>query len=449
MIAKQELADLAARKGPARVAVPRLIGLLKYTLPKDEHDNDLWYITYEDGIQEEAARALGGLGMRAREAIPHLIEAMGSDASSVREACADALFRIGPESLPALVEALRRDRELDAVLDAGFDPSCLASNVEFQDANIRSGAAEVIGRFGDAALPALPALIRALSDRALRVRETAARSIQEIGSFSPTVIQALADALSDPAGSVRAEAARGLGVAGPLARECVPQLIRLLDDSDTSARNAAADAMGKVGTPSPAAAPPLIDIVLGNTDRSRKAAAVALGAIGPKAVAAVPSLVSILNDKDSEVRLAAVDALRAIQPEAEPDSLMRMTPVVWDIEASKLMVSMKMFYLVGKIYSEGGNSVRQACNLLFQHHFAKLVDDEIPTRLPRYIPRMLEVEPLFAEILGLPSFTLFFPRKPGDPYCFTEATNLAWKWTDGFLHRYLPEDWFGFSKLSR
>ena len=165
---------------------------------------------------------------------PLLIIALGDKDSDmrVREAAAEALGKIGPEEVPALIKALGDENSY-----------------------VRSAAAEALGKIGP---EAVPALIRALGDEDSSVRWRAAYTLGEIGPEAKEAVLALIRALGDEDSSVRWRAARALGKIGPEAKEAVPALIEALGDKDEQVREAAAEALGKIGSEAKEAVPALI-----------------------------------------------------------------------------------------------------------------------------------------------------------------------------------------------
>lgn len=91
------------------------------------------------------------------------------------ETAADALARIGPTAVPALMKALQ---------DA--------------DPKVRTRAAQAFARMGPEASDAVPALTRALADKDPDVRRYAARALGQIGPAAETAIPALVMAMSEP-----------------------------------------------------------------------------------------------------------------------------------------------------------------------------------------------------------------------------------------------------------
>jgi HEAT repeat protein len=145
--------------GPdAKPAVPDLTRALK--------DGDLF-------VRRFAAQALGEVGPDAKAAVPALKEALGDKKKEVGEAAAAALARLGPDGVAALTDLLKDAKK---------------------DAAVRRKAVEALGRAGDDAKPAVPALTDLLKDRDLRT--DAAAALGDLGPVAKDdkVLAALEDA---------------------------------------------------------------------------------------------------------------------------------------------------------------------------------------------------------------------------------------------------------------
>jgi len=230
------------------------------------------------------------------------------------------------------VAALRQD--MDMTLRVGRRAVLpLIDLLHGPDAELRTRAAEVLGRLRDAR--AVPALLQALADPVPEVRWRAAQALGEIGdpqAVAP-LLQALRDgdatvrsfvveALArlpegvalpaleqvlrgDEAGMVRAAAVPGIRLlAGAQALDI---LLPLLRDSDFEVRKAVIAAVGQ--TRDARALEPLGQMVLDQTlpPDQRAETARALENLGD--ARAVPSLIQALADGDSFVRRCAVQAL--------------------------------------------------------------------------------------------------------------------------------------------
>lgn len=92
-----------------------------------------------------------------------LISALGTGDYKARASAAEALVKMGPGPvMPSMIEALRNT-----------------------DVRVRANAALVLGAFGPAATPAVPALARALRDENPRVREVAGEALTRIAFAGP------------------------------------------------------------------------------------------------------------------------------------------------------------------------------------------------------------------------------------------------------------------------
>ena len=93
-----------------------------------------------------------------------------------QETAADALGRIGPAGVPALVQALHS-----------------------RDSDVRLKATEVLGRMGPDAKDSVPDLVRLLDDPEVAVRKAAARTLGRIGPAAKDAVSALMRSLLQPA----------------------------------------------------------------------------------------------------------------------------------------------------------------------------------------------------------------------------------------------------------
>ena len=158
-------------------------------------------------------------------------------------------------------------------------------------------AALALGHDGDAALPALRALLaEADPDR----RWWAARGLAAVGT--PAARESLIAALDDADPHVRACAAQGLGEL--CAGEAVTGLARCLADSSPLVSRIAADGLARIGQPAVQA---LIAALQEGKVATRAGAARALSIIQPEE--AIPALCAALNDPSAIVTYYAEEAL--------------------------------------------------------------------------------------------------------------------------------------------
>jgi HEAT repeat protein len=181
--------------------------------------------------------------------------------------------------------------------------SALIEALRDQDADVRRAAAEALGWIG---APAVPALSEALRDQDKDVRGAAVWALRGIGA---PAVPALSAALRDQDWRVRFEAARVLGQMGEVAAPAVPVLIEILRDQDVFVRSTAAGALWNISQ-NPVGIPILIQALRDQDRYGRSAAARALGQMGD--ATAVPSLIEVLGDQDRYGRSAAARALGRI-----------------------------------------------------------------------------------------------------------------------------------------
>jgi energy-coupling factor transporter ATP-binding protein EcfA2 len=116
------------------------------------------------------------------------------------------------------------------------------------DANVRSVAAESLGRLAQASPEALSALIDALHDTDATVRYVAAQSLGRLAQPSPEVIKVLLEGLhQDNYRSVRRDSARLLGQIGQSDEQTIQALWHGLLDEENNVRTACTQALAQLG----------------------------------------------------------------------------------------------------------------------------------------------------------------------------------------------------------
>jgi len=268
------------------------------------------------GSEKESERtaAVAALTEIGPEAVPALIEALEDEDKMARRNAAKALGRMGAgakEAAPALLKALNDD-DFDVRLNAtealggmGADAvPALSQGLEAADATIRRNAAVALTKMGPEAKEALPKLNKALADEDEAVRKKAIAAISAIGDSSGGAATALRDAAGDEDAFVRknailALAERGAGEASALGAA--------LSDDNIEIRNTASAALVEMGA---AAVPTLIKVLEHENEDARSMAGVTLANIGEDAKDAVPALAKALDD---EVLLVRQDVMRALE----------------------------------------------------------------------------------------------------------------------------------------
>ncbi len=222
----------------------------------------------------------------------------------------------------------------------------LIKDTSSKDKKVSLRAIDALGKAGDAAKPAVPALIKALSREEGELRWHAARSLGFVGPDAAAAIPALLKALGDDSPDVRAYSAFALGEIGDKSSEVVDRLIKTAFDKSVLVRRASLKALLKLDPPQEKAIPVVLKILeegdpaiitpamytlaeegegvvprLCNVLDNEKAcywACLVLAEIGPKAKAAVPHIKGVLKHKDPEVRLQALMTLGEIGPASKP-----------------------------------------------------------------------------------------------------------------------------------
>jgi HEAT repeat protein len=170
-------------------------------------------------VRRSAASALANMRGSSSDLIAALSLASRSDDVEVREIAVEALGTKAGESdilFPALEQALA-DPELSVRLKAAlaiyrFDPQN-ASYRPILLESLRAGHGTVfleVGRMGQEAKWAMPALVTALSDPRPSIRALAARALGEIGVADDSVMSSIKLRLRDENGAVRAAAQKSL-----------------------------------------------------------------------------------------------------------------------------------------------------------------------------------------------------------------------------------------------
>ncbi|HEY2941057.1 MAG TPA: HEAT repeat domain-containing protein [Vicinamibacteria bacterium] len=189
-----------------------------------------------ESVRREAVHTLGQMGEASRPAVPALFASLCDERASVRWQAALSLsaLDLAPDSVPALVAALRND-----------------------DGYVRGFAAWTLGSMGEAARDAVPALVDSLLREEGYERGGAAAALAKMRSAAAAAVPALLDGLRSADGDRRWKAARTLGRIGPAAAAAVPALTLALTDPDEYVRAHAARALGRLGLAADPAVPAL------------------------------------------------------------------------------------------------------------------------------------------------------------------------------------------------
>ena len=183
-------------------------------------------------VRISAARALGGWGAPANDAVPELIIALNDDSPRV---AADAAWALGGIlSSQASNNSPFQSQAITALLEA----------LEHDDGEVRRYAAYSFSQMRGASQAAVPRLAELLDDD--HMAYMAARALGEIGPASKAAVPKMAALLRSSHSGERAEAARALSRLQPLPADVISVIEDLLLDYVDFVRAAARDALNEL-----------------------------------------------------------------------------------------------------------------------------------------------------------------------------------------------------------
>ena len=231
--------------------------------------------------QDQRQQAVEQLVEIGPNALPILLEHLGTSSVQERIALNDVVPRFGHLAVPELVNLLDSPdivarRWAAFLLGEIADPAALQPLlplIESDDWHMRLYVAHALGRIGDPR--GGPALVALLGDTNPNVRRNAAIGLQEVAY--PEAAAALGQALSDARSyyGARNAAARALLRAGP---DGAQELLRALTDARPEVRHAALQALGYCQDER--VVPELIEALTSEDWADRAFAAAALGRLG-------------------------------------------------------------------------------------------------------------------------------------------------------------------------
>jgi HEAT repeat protein len=241
----------------------------------------LSYVTYD---------ALLALGPAAEEAVPGLTKLLNSGKPAVALRAASVLSKIGPKGLPPLVDTLADLSRIN-----------------------RAQIAHCIAYMGTNCRPAMPVLIRCLSDSDSAVRNYARSALRQLKPDPSLIVPQLIEVAANPTLRDR-DTILYLGDFGRAASNAAPVLIKVLNDPDEKIRRAALVALQQLQPDPDLIIPELIKMV---ADPKRRDA-IAINYIGgfhQSATSAVPVLLEISHGSEPKSRQAACMTLMEIKPD--------------------------------------------------------------------------------------------------------------------------------------
>ncbi|HUT14593.1 MAG TPA: HEAT repeat domain-containing protein [Thermoguttaceae bacterium] len=257
----------------------------------------------------QAIYGLAKFGSNAKEAVPALVRRLKDEDAQVRIEAANSFYKIFPPTVN-MYEVFPVWR----FTGGPATPELMSPEEKVEFARVTAIANEEKAK---AAKVAVPALIEALTDESVYMRQFAAMSLGAFGPHARDAVRPLIGLLEDESEAVRMWAVGALGGIGPDAKEAVPKLIAYFKKyQQDRLRTPAIRSLGKIGSGAKEAVPFLIEL-LQNRGESRYRVAEALGGIGPEAKAAVPALIAALEDPERLVRAYAAEALGKIAADTE------------------------------------------------------------------------------------------------------------------------------------
>ena len=260
-----------------------------------------------------------------KDMLPTMFEAVKAKNRKLRVAAVRAIHELKPGSevvIPAFARIVENadpatiNDVVEAVATLG-DKAVpgLINGLKFK--NVRGRAAEVLGRIGEGAAPAVPALIEAMEDERPDVRREVLFTLGSIGPQAKAAVAVARKALADPDQSVRYSAVWALGRIGPDASVALPDLEKdVCDTNDPYFGSVCAWAMIRIDAKNEKlikqALPVLIKALENEKAFVRSEAASTLGLIGPPAKEALPALKKAASDSDETVAKAAAEAIDKI-----------------------------------------------------------------------------------------------------------------------------------------
>jgi HEAT repeat protein len=301
-------AHAIARIGP--VAIPQLIEALKS----------------EDSMTRAgAAKALGGMGAAAREAVSGLVANLPRDPADERADTIEALALIGRDAVPALGEALgsneprTRSGAALALAQIGRDAASVSTPVAEATARetdpvARAALFSAVAKTGVAPARAVPLLMLGVVDDNEQVRHGAINAIHLMRSANDLFVPAFITLLRDPNPALRERAAIAVGRLGPAASGTVPVLLELARQS-SPASTPFLTALGQIG---PAAVPGILQAVETENPDTLTRELWSVQCLQTLGGEAVTPLTQALADSRTGVRLVAARALGELGPVAAP-----------------------------------------------------------------------------------------------------------------------------------
>jgi HEAT repeat protein len=267
---------------------------------RDSHPSRLysgWLVEGDDAQRSQAAQELGNPGDEPEVAATALIHAMLNDRNaSVRQRSARSLAELAVRLENGRIKELATHSFVQSIKD--------------KDASVRRSAADALGRLTPLPGSVLPALLLAARDENEWVRGSAIAAVglvekkAKLNQDSPR--RAIIRALDDPSLHVRE---MGIYAFWAVAETSPEIAIDLLKEDDSHVRLAAIAALSRNTPLAVQVIPELTTSLADPVPAIRARAATLLGNVGPIPKPTISALETARTDPDPEVRSAAAEAL--------------------------------------------------------------------------------------------------------------------------------------------
>ena len=276
----------------------------------------------DTGLRVGAAKALGGMGARAKDATPALIENLGHNDEELRSEVVETLGLIGADAVGPLVKSLGwpeprlrigSARSLAAIGPSDASGSALIGRLRNEtEVSVRAAILAALPRVGVAQEKFVPLLIAGLRDDRDELRAAAVNALIVIRPAEKLAVPAVAALLADPKPAIVERAVYVLGRFGPAAKSAAPALVAKAALTQPVPA-VYADALTEIGGPA-------VADLLKQVEKSAPAAlnrehwvVKLLTAIGG---AGVPELTRALESPSASVRVAALGTLNELGEQA-------------------------------------------------------------------------------------------------------------------------------------
>ena len=191
----------------------------------------------------------------------------------------------------------------------------LIQEIRHADPQVSQAAIDAIGKRGEAAAPAVPALTAVLSDREFQFVHTAAYSLGRIGPSAAPALTALKLRTTDPVGAVRLFSAWAVAKIDPDEKESIFVLVDQLRTDELT--DLTVQLLSDLGPRAKPATTLLIKLSQSADVDAAQGAIIALGSLGAEGADAAESLLGQLPHERESVRFVAARALLRIGKHAD------------------------------------------------------------------------------------------------------------------------------------